>query len=230
MPCRPRRAVPDAATSLPLDEREARSGGSWAGFAANDEPAERSARSAGDEDSAVVALAAEVRALRQQLAALTAALAPQAVAPALDRLAERLADGVAAQVTAALDDRYSAEPSADTGDDAPRWGTVSEAAAVLGVSRDTIDRMRCEQRRQGWTLPGDPVQVGTGQQRRRERWDLARVPEWAVAFREMKAQARARPAARRSNRRRSAGGQPKSTTGSLYARAKAEVAALDRGG
>ena len=178
----------------------------------------------------MVALAAELRALREQLAALTAALAPQAVAPALDRLAERLADGVAAQVTAALDDRHSAEPSADTGDDAPRWGTVSEAAAVLGVSRDTIDRMRREQRRLGWRLPSDPVQVGTGQQRLRERWDLDRVPDWAAAFREMKTQTRDRPAARRSTRRRSTGAQPKSTTGSLYARAKAEVAALDRGG
>ena len=235
MPCRPGRAVPDPAASLPPDEREPRSAESWAGDAANDEPADRSARFAADEgaveNSAVVALAAEVRALREQLAALTAALAPAAIAPKLDRLADRLADGVAARVTSAIDERRAAgEPSEDRADNVPRWGSVSDAAAVLGVSRDTIDRMRHEQRREGWSLPGDPVQVGTGQQRRRERWDLDRVAEWAAAFREMKAQARVRPAVRRSTRRRSTGGRPKPATGSLYARAKAEVAALDRGG
>ena len=108
----------------------------------------------------------------------------------------------------------------------PRWGTVEEAAACLEVSRDTIDRMRRKQRDKGWALPGDPVRVGLGEERKREKWDLDRVEEWARAFDAKKLdKPRSRPA---TTKRRGSSGKPqkpKNRSGSsLYARAKARVA------
>ena len=121
----------------------------------------------------------------------------------------------------------------------PRWGTVLEAAAQLDVSRATLDRMRKQQRKEGWVLPGDPVQIGVGKQRNRERWDLDRVGEWAKALREHR-RALQGPAKQRSRRpakptrkvrpptrgQEARGARPKS----LYARAKAQVAGLDSDG
>ena len=103
----------------------------------------------------------------------------------------------------------------------PRWGSPSEAAATLGVSRDTLDRMRSEQRRLGWTLDGDPLHVGCGEEKRHERWDLDRVPDWARAFSARQAegysQLRRKPRAMASKCRR-----PSKAAGtSLYARASA---------
>jgi hypothetical protein len=119
----------------------------------------------------------------------------------------------------------------------PRLGTAQEAAGVLGVSRDTLDRMRGEQRRQGWVLPGDPVQIGQGKKRRHERWDLDRVEEWAKALRERSGKPGPRkPTSGRTSGRR-ATSPPRAPSASraeglkggptparsLYARAKAQV-------
>ena len=114
----------------------------------------------------------------------------------------------------------------DGSNETSRWGTVLEAAAILGVSRDTIDRMRRKQRKHGWTLPGEPVGIGLGNKRRREKWDLDRVPEWAAAF---EAKQREKPhrksAAARQSRAR-CGTEVRSTGRggpSLYARATMKV-------
>lgn len=111
---------------------------------------------------------------------------------------------------------------------APRWGTVEEAAAHLDVSRDTLDRMRKEQREQGWVLPGEPVPVGMGKKRRRERWDLDQVGEWAAALR---AKQPDKPRRKSAAPRRTARESQNSTKGgggtSLYARAKARAAGLE---
>lgn len=226
-----------AATSLPPDERTPRSEDPWVGGAANHphgatDPGNgfSNASAQRGDSAAVLALTTEVRALREQLADLTKILDPNPIARGLDRFADRLAHGVAHRVCSSLDERVPSSAAQPDPTAAPRrWGSVEEAAAVLGVSRDTIDRMRREQRREGWTLPGDPVQIGTGRQRRRERWDLDRVGEWAAALREKRAETKPKRA-RRSARRRTTTTRSSPTTGSLYSRAKAEVAAIDRGG
>jgi len=132
--------------------------------------------------------------------------------------------------------RFSAEPDEPDGPDAapvpplgePRWGTVEEAARLAGVSRATLDRMRRLQRERGWELPGDPVPVGVGTRRRRENWDLDRVPEWAAAF--ARRRETEKPAGSTRAPRRRAGRRPAhrvadppgaGETQSLYARAVA---------
>jgi hypothetical protein len=130
--------------------------------------------------------------------------------------------------------RVEAPPSAPP---RARPGSTDEAASVLGISRDTLDRMRKQQRREGWRLPGDPVQMGQGKTRKHERWDLDRVGEWAAAFHEHRSD-KPRPKPRRSRRqprgpKNQAAAQPTSRTashGSLYARAKAKVAGRDSKG
>jgi len=108
--------------------------------------------------------------------------------------------------------------------DVPRWGSSVEAASLLGVSRDTLDRMRAVQRRGGWALPGDPVQVGVGKERRHERWDLDLVRGWALALEERRTQERRKPKSRGTSPKRPGRHRRKpdsSKDGSLYARAKA---------
>lgn len=189
-----------AATSLPPDERTPRSEDPWVGGAANHphgatDPGNgfSNASAQRGDSAAVLALTTEVRALREQLADLTKILDPNPIARGLDRFADRLAHGVAHRVCSSLDERVPSSAAQPDPTAAPRrWGSVEEAAAVLGVSRDTIDRMRREQRREGWTLPGDPVQIGTGAsagtstawvsgQRRSERNAQRRSPREPVA-------------------------------------------------
>jgi len=159
------------------------------------------------------------------MASATAAQLPRTSSPAIN--AERGLKGTISEGT--------------LGQPPPRWGSVDEAAAMLGVSRDTLDRMRVKQRRKGWIFPCDPVPVGQGKKRRRERWDLDRVAEWATAYRDKTGEGRPRrPASSRSGRQRTVAsarasvaqadtgpGSRPAGTASLYARAKAKVAAQD---
>jgi len=50
-----------------------------------------------------------------------------------------------------------------------------EAAQILGISRDTLDRLR---ELAPPDLPGAPVPVGTGTKRRHLRWEVDRLKEW----------------------------------------------------
>ena len=63
---------------------------------------------------------------------------------------------------------------------APLRICTDEAARVLGVSRDTIDRMIAEAPAD---LPGGPVDIGAlASKKHRWVWDAARLTEWWDAY------------------------------------------------
>lgn len=72
---------------------------------------------------------------------------------------------------------------------APLRISTDEAARVLGVSRDTLDRMIAEAPAE---LPGGPVDISSLTSRRRHwMWDSARLTEWWDAYGRWRASRRA---------------------------------------
>lgn len=66
----------------------------------------------------------------------------------------------------------------------PAWISTDEAATLLGVSRSTLDAMVAQAPR---TLPGSPVRVGDGGERRHLRWDPTALTTWMNAYRDWRA-------------------------------------------
>ena len=65
------------------------------------------------------------------------------------------------------------------------WLSTEEAAERLGIARCTLDEMVAMA---PVSLPGAPVQVGTGKRRQHLRWDAARLDEWLMDFHQWKNQ------------------------------------------
>lgn len=59
------------------------------------------------------------------------------------------------------------------------WVSTAEAASILGIDRGTLDRMRDRAPR---NLPGAPVAVGEGRERRSWRWRRATLGGWFAAY------------------------------------------------
>jgi hypothetical protein len=70
-----------------------------------------------------------------------------------------------------------------------RWLTSDEAAAHLGISRDTLDAIVST----APDLPGGPVDVGNGK-KRTLRWDATSLDAWFRAFGEWRRRRGPRPA------------------------------------
>lgn len=62
--------------------------------------------------------------------------------------------------------------------------STEKAAQILKIDRSTLDEMVGKAPRE---LPGAPVHVGEGTERRHLRWEAARLPEWMAAYRAWKA-------------------------------------------
>lgn len=72
------------------------------------------------------------------------------------------------------------DPDAVSARPARRLLSTTEAAREIGVGRSTLDGMV---RRAPADLPGAPVHLGDGRQRRHLGWEGARLHQWVQAFR-----------------------------------------------
>jgi predicted DNA-binding transcriptional regulator AlpA len=85
------------------------------------------------------------------------------------------------------------------------WMTTADVADHLGINRSTLDEMVAKAPR---SLPGSPLQIGTGRKNRHLRWDMSRLDEWLAAFETWQvgekapASPKQRPSARRPRKRR----------------------------
>jgi hypothetical protein len=68
----------------------------------------------------------------------------------------------------------------------PVWCTTEDAARRLGIDRGTLDEMYD---RAPKDLPGSPVNVAQGKQRRHLRWNPAELDTWMNAFQTWKKRA-----------------------------------------
>jgi hypothetical protein len=84
-------------------------------------------------------------------------------------------------------------------DEGPGWIRTEEAAVRLSVGRATLDAMVARAPRD---LPGAPVQVGHGAQRRHLRWDPSTLSAWMEAFRAWEARSTVASSVRPRRRRR----------------------------
>ncbi len=77
-----------------------------------------------------------------------------------------------------------------------RWLSTDEAAALLEISRSTLDAMIS---RAPADLPGAPMTTGSGRRRRRRRWNAATLDGWLKAFTQWEAEPRTRSRAQTSS-------------------------------
>lgn len=81
----------------------------------------------------------------------------------------------------------ASEPVAD--ETAPKgtnsWLTTTEASERLGIHRSTLDEMYDMAPK---NLPGSPINVAMGKERRHLRWDPQRLSDWIAAYNEWKVQ------------------------------------------